>query len=177
MGSNQYWHGQLLLISAIIKCSDGIKGNGKAITIDSLTYELGNYTASLLKYDDSLQNLTIPKSIEYEGCEFAVTNIDNRAFAGCENLTDITIPDSVTSIGESAFEDCTSLTNITIPNSLEIIGDYLFSGCTCLTSVVIPDSVTNIGGHAFSGCTNLVNVMIGNNVTSIGEHAFIIAGV
>jgi len=150
--------GNYFLISAIIKCSDGIKGNGKAITIDSLTYELGNYTASLLKYDDSLQNLTIPKSIEYEGCEFAVTNIDNRAFAGCENLTDITIPDSVTSIGESAFDGCTSLVSVTLSKSITTIEYSTFFGCSSLTSIEIPKSVTTIVNFAFCNCTNLTDV-------------------
>ena len=42
--------------------------------------------------------------------EKPVTIIDNFAFAGCESLISIVIPNSVTSVGIGAFQDCTSLT-------------------------------------------------------------------
>ena len=45
---------------------------------------------------------------------------------GMENLTSITIPNSVTSIGGSAFSGCTNLTSITIPNSVTSIGGSAF---------------------------------------------------
>ncbi|NCA93173.1 leucine-rich repeat domain-containing protein, partial [bacterium] len=73
----------------------------------------------------------------------------------CEDLTSVSIPDSVTSIGAWAFSDCTSLTSITIPDSVTSIGDVAFSGCTSLTSITIPDSVTSIGAWAFSYCSSL----------------------
>lgn len=36
--------------------------------------------------------------------------IGQNAFYNCENLINVTIPDSVTSIGDHAFEDCKNLT-------------------------------------------------------------------
>ncbi|MEE0974940.1 MAG: leucine-rich repeat protein [Muribaculaceae bacterium] len=41
-----------------------------------------------------------------------MTSIGDGAFCYCENLTSITIPNSVTSIKRSAFEGCSSLTSI-----------------------------------------------------------------
>ncbi len=73
-------------------------------------------------------------------------------FCDCQNLTSITIPNSVTSIGEFTFYDCTNLISVTIPNSVTSIGDDVFRNCTNLTSVTIPNSVTSIGNKAFSGC-------------------------
>ncbi|MBQ2821799.1 MAG: leucine-rich repeat protein [Thermoguttaceae bacterium] len=35
-----------------------------------------------------------------------MTSIRDCAFEGCENLTSVTIPDSVTRIGYSAFSNC-----------------------------------------------------------------------
>ena len=46
-----------------------------------------------------------------------VTKIADYAFAGCERLTEIIIPETVTSIGENAFFGCTALTSITVLNN------------------------------------------------------------
>ena len=74
-----------------------------------------------------------------EGTEYLISqgveSIENYAFWGCGNLTNIIIPDSVTDIGISAFEDCTSLTSITIPSRVTGIGIEVFNGCISLTSI------------------------------------------
>ena len=156
------------LENAIIKCTDGVIGNGNTVTIDNLEYKINNdYTASLVDYKGILKNITISKSVTYEGYTFNVTGIDG-AFNGCTSLTSVTIPDSVTNIGNYAFNGCTSLTSVTIPNSVTSIGDSAFSNCTSLTSVTIPDTVTSIG-NAFYNCTSLTSVTIPDSVTSIGS--------
>ena len=74
-----------------------------------------------------------------EGTEYLISqgveSIEDYAFWGCGNLTNIIIPDSVTNIGISAFEDCTSLTSITIPSRVTGIGMEVFNGCISLTSI------------------------------------------
>ena len=42
----------------------------------------------------------------------SVTNIESVAFAGCAELTDITMDKSVTGIGQYAFRGCTRLVGI-----------------------------------------------------------------
>ena len=102
----------------------------------------------------------------------SVTNIGTGAFGYCKGLTSVTIPDSVTEIGDFVFANCTSLTSVVIPNSVTNIGDGAFECCQGLTSVVIPDSVTEIENCAFMVCTNLTSLMIPNSVTKIGSYAF-----
>ena len=94
------------------------------------------------------------------------------AFESCNNLTSITIPNSVTSIGGGVFRSCTRLANITIPNSVTSIYLETFCSCSSLTSIIIPDSVTSIGNNAFYGCTNLTSITIPKSVTSIGDYTF-----
>ena len=98
--------------------------------------------------------------------------IGKRAFAFCNFLTNIIIPESVTNIGEHAFSCCYSLTSINIPESVTTIEKTAFSCCDSLTSINIPDSVTSIGKRAFWGCDSLASITIPNSVTSIGDYAF-----
>ena len=80
----------------------------------------------------------------------------------------------MTTIGDDAFAE-NNLTSVTIGNSVTTIGNDAFQ-YNSLTSVVIPDSVTTIGGYAFSG-NNLTSVYIGANsnlteTTGISYYAF-----
>ena len=66
-----------------------------------------------------------------------VTEIPNKAFKGCFDLTSIIIPNSVKKIGSEAFYDCSALTSLTIPNSVTDIGIMVFCNCTNLTSLTV----------------------------------------
>ena len=108
-------------------------------------------------------------SITFDGSCVGSTTV---LYIGGEQVSRVTLPDSVTSIGDWVFSDCTDLTSIEIPNSVTSIGYYAFSDCKGLTSIVIPDSVTSIGEGAFSWCTSLTSVTIPDSVISIGESMF-----
>ena len=75
---------------------------------------------------------SIPSTVTYNGINYNVTSIGDKAFYGCNLLTNITIPNSVTSIGEKAFYGCSFLSNIVIPNSVTSIGNYAFGSCNDL---------------------------------------------
>ena len=57
------------------------------------------------------------------------------AFANCDNLKSVTIPDSVTTIADMAFSGCINLTSATIPASVKSIGDLVFDRCKNLKGV------------------------------------------
>jgi prepilin-type N-terminal cleavage/methylation domain-containing protein len=97
-----------------------------------------------------------------------VTSIGDFTF--CSNtLTSLFIPSSVTSIGSWAFAGST-LTSVTLPSSLLTLGDLAFYN-NRLTSLVIPNSVTTIGANAFNQ-NRLTSVTIPSSVTTIGSVAF-----
>ena len=102
-----------------------------------------------------------------------VSRIPGRLCYGMDNLTSVTIPNSVTTIGDYAFNGCTNLASITISDNVTSIGSKAFSECYGLTSVSIPNSVKNIGSLAFSGCTGFTSITIPKSVISIGDNAFI----
>ncbi len=75
--------------------------------------------------------------------------IARRAFAACDTLSEVTLPDTVIEIGDEAFRSCKALETISLPDNLREIGGYAFGNCSALARVAIPKSVTYIGGGAF----------------------------
>ncbi len=96
----------------------------------------------------SINDLTIPATVEHGGINYSVTSIGEEAFIGCTNLTSVTIPASVTSIGKEAFIGCTNLTSVTIPNSMSFIGQSAFEYCGNLASVYVMATTP----PTFGGC-------------------------
>lgn len=103
----------------------------------------------------------------------SVTSLVYGAFAGCKQLAEVSIPETVTTIPKETFFNC-GIEAVTIPDSVTAIENSAFhySG---LQSVVIPDSVTSIGDYAFAR-TALKTVTIGSGTKRIGQEAFSYCG-
>ena len=133
-------------------------------------------------YDSYSGIITIPATVTYGNVEYSVTSIGGAAFAYCNGLTSVIIPNSVTSIGNSAFMECGNLTSVTIPNSVTSIGHEVFEGCSSLTSLNVEagntcyDSRENCNAIIETATNTLIsgtkNTIIPNSVTSIDELAF-----
>lgn len=115
-------------------------------------------------------NVIIPEEVVFMNRTRKVTRIGEGAFSSCNELTSVTMPQSITSIGGNAFYGC-SLTSLVIPNSVTNIGSGAF-GESNLTTINIPNNVTDIGEKTFYRCSSLTSVTIGNSVTTIGKSAF-----
>ncbi len=89
-----------------------------------------------------------------------------------DDIKKVVIGKGVTSIGMGMFSYCNNLTSLSLPNTLKVIDTYSFVGCENLEAVVIPNGVTNIGSSSFAGCKKLSNVTIPKSVTYIGALAF-----
>jgi len=90
----------------------------------------------------------------------SINHIGNKTFSYCASLTSVTIPNSVTSIGDGAFQYCSALTSATIPNSVKSIGQESFVHCDALASISFSCSETEISNQAFAYCNNLKKVQI-----------------
>jgi len=115
-----------------------------------------------------------------------VIKIDDAAFSGCDEITSVTIPDSVAFIGELAFSNCEELTEINIPASILTIGNNAFQGCEDLAKVNIADLAAwcditfyNIFSNPLYFAKKLsvkgesvTDLVIPNGVTSIASYAF-----
>ena len=124
-----------------------------------------------------------------------LTEIGEKAFANCTNLTTLVIPDTVTEIGKGAFYNCTSLESLTVPfvgksDELSTTDDnenkigYMFKGVSDIASgdennyvpqslrTVTVTSASMIANRAFEICENIVAVNLPATVTSIDLEAF-----
>lgn len=151
-----------------------VQTTGAAVNIDQSDFKFDESTGTITKYIGNESEIVIPSEIN----GVYVTNIGDGAFSSssnlsnCNNITKVTIPDSVTRIGNNAFLDCKNLENVVIPDSVTSIGNYAFLRCSSLSSVTIPDSEVNIGNGAFEDCTSLLKITLPNNKVSIGDSAF-----
>lgn len=59
--------------------------------------------------DSYAGKITIPENITYNGSEYKVMNIGERAFADCKNVTEIHLPESIYRIDDYASADCGNL--------------------------------------------------------------------
>ncbi|MBE6574120.1 MAG: hypothetical protein E7652_06985 [Ruminococcaceae bacterium] len=98
--------------------------------------------------------------------------IGDFAFFECSNINELIIPDKVTYIGERCFTYCGSLSKVNIPKGVEEIKESTFDGASSITTLEIPDTVTKIGKNAFYNCFNLTALTLPDSITSIGENAF-----
>lgn len=128
----------------------------------------------IIGYDDSEEKATIPSTLG----GVPVVAIGAEAFANCNTLKEVTIPDSVMLLeegdyyGEGVFNSCNSLEKITLGKGISQIPSSMAFHCINLKEVVINGNIKTIGSNAFSGCKSLININLPDSLESIGTYAF-----
>lgn len=105
---------------------------------DGILYEVTSAQdkfVTLIWGGNSKGDIVLPASVTYDGIEYRVYDIEDRAFNKFEELTSIVIPEGVTRIGEETFSGCSSLTSVEIPESMAYVDAKAFDGCYRLSSV------------------------------------------
>ena len=109
------------------KCGKNVKWSydkkTKTVTISGKG-AMANY-GGMNTYAPPWSDLDVRKVVIKKG----VTTIGDKAFAHCENLQSVTIPEGVTSLGiEIFFDSSTKLGTITLPKSLKKVNRATFYG-------------------------------------------------
>ena len=150
---------------------DGICYNLHLTTLEAdVTYSIVTEEGAWIS--DYSGDVVIPSSITHEGIPYKVTYVTDNAFAECEGLTSVVLPNSIKKMGLYVFEGCTNLVSVKLPDGIEELGNLMFAECTSLPSVTIPSSVRKIGPSAFSACHSMKTITIPSSVEVIDDWAF-----
>ena len=144
-----------------------------SVEVDGLFYDLNKAKKTAVVapgVDRSIEYVTIPETVTYNGVTYDVTAIADTAFIDCHNLSSVEINShSLIRIGFSAFERCYNLAKLEIVEGVETFHYEVFKDCDQLTSVTLPSTLKYIGGRAFMGCDNLTSINVPAAVTKLGS--------
>ena len=102
----------------------------------------------------------------------AQVTIGKGFFQDCDQMTEVTIPETVTSLGDHVFHGCSSLTELHLPEGLTSMGDYVLCGCSRLTELHLPEGVDRIGRFGLAGLHGLTELILPPGIRAVGEYAF-----
>ena len=123
-----------------------------------LKWEITRKGARIIGCDKTFEGaMAIPSFID----GVPVVEIGRKAFAQCEGVSSVVIPDSVEVVGEEAFYDCSGLEELRLGAGIKKIENGAFGACGSLKSVVIPDSVEVVGEGAFKNREGLEELRLG----------------
>ena len=161
--------------------------------VEGVKYDISSGDAIVVGCEKDVEELTIPKTISFEGTDYKVTKVvrglqnnstlrsvniqaeittlDNSIFSNDTSLSSVTLPDSLKTIEPAAFENCSSLTQIDLPEGLEVIKNSVFVG-TAIEKITLPSTLTQLQDKAFENVTTLETVDFNNAATTIGKACF-----
>ena len=145
-----------------------VKGdNGEFASFDGILYDKNFGQLVICPYQK--KEVYVPNTVA--GVE--IKYIRSGAFAGNELLEKIILPDTLKSIGNRAFYGCKNLKEISIPDSMTGgFGSSAFAYCEKLKSINVPYGVTRIEADTFIYCSSLKSIRLPSTVKSIGSDAF-----
>lgn len=135
------------------------------VEFEGATYPVVSIGENFIGYETKYTEFEIPSHIKY---------IRNHAFAGCNTLESLVIPETVEYMsGGQTFRGCSNLKSITFLGDFETDSEWeqTFFECKSLESAIVPESVTDLQ-RTFSRCHSLVSVSLPNNLKTIGDSAF-----
>ncbi len=125
---------------------------GVKFEYNGLHYSIINHNSVVLVTHDSQRSITgdlvIPSTVTYQGIKYYVVMIGSNVFADNPYIASVVIPKGVKIIYDDAFAGCSNLSSVTLPEGLIKIDARVFYGCN-LQSITLPDGITNLDASAF----------------------------
>ena len=107
----------------------------------------------ITKCDQSFEGaMAIPDHIN----GIPVVEIGEEAFAGCEKITSVALPDTVEVVGAGAFYECDGLEELRLGAGIKKIEKSAFEDCSSLRRVVLPSSLEERAPDAFDDSVDFI---------------------
>lgn len=116
-------------------------------------------------------DVVVPEQISYNGRTYTVFSVDENAFAGCENLTSVSLPSTVRAVSSCAFLGCTGLRQVSLPAGLQAIASCAFVGCTSLQQITLPRHAERVDSLTFYCCSSLTSVVLPHRIRIVCQGA------
>ena len=122
--------------------------------------------ASIARNATNLKKVVLPTS---------ATTVGNRAFEGCEKLSDINLS-QLTTLKYSCFKNCKGITEYTLSPGTIVTATYSISDSpfygSGLTKVDVLEGNTTVPNYMFCDCDNLSEVNLPTTLTTMGQSCF-----
>jgi Listeria-Bacteroides repeat domain (List_Bact_rpt). len=170
-----------LLLIALVATVGSVWGQavGDSFLYNGLKYEITDDTLSSLEVkvvQNAYQHSTIVVPVSAinpnDGESYKVTGVGVVAFANCNNLVSVELPETVERIESYVFANSPLLATVTLPTTVESMEDGVFLLCLSLKSVTLPKGVTSFGSQFFEG-SGITSLKIPASVSSIHPGAFL----
>lgn len=114
---------EIVSVSGSLRLNEASEHTDEDREEDNLEYlPLKDGKAVITRYSGSGERVSVPKTMG----GYPVSEIGDYAFAYCDTLREIVLPDGLTSIGKYAFEECRNLETIVLPDTITSIEDNSF---------------------------------------------------
>lgn len=123
-------------------------------------------------YEKPVGDVVIPSTVAYNGQNYPVLDVGRCAFAYCDEITNVTVPEGVLRLGNATFYECPRLQSVELPQTIIEWETHTFQGDSALVSVNIPEGITTIPYRTFNRCVSLQSINIPEGVTVIDKMAF-----
>lgn len=124
---------------------------------------IGDIRTDTFKWCENLHTVTFEQGIN-------LPVVPGYMFYSCNELQNITLPQSTTQVLDYAFAYCKKLSTANLQNVV-VIGDRVFEG-SGISSISFSSNITDFGDSIFSLCESLSSVTIPEGYVAVGENMF-----
>ncbi len=173
----------LINISSTNKISIGKSCFKNCYSLKNIPSFINSYNEYAFENCAGLEEITINFSHIPTACFRGCTNIkriyntkqlyklDNFAFSGCTNLTEIDLS-SIYIIPSEVLSNCTNLTTVTLGSFTKKINSRAFYKCINLTNIELADTIEHIGNEAFRYCHSIPSITLPADLKKINAATF-----
>lgn len=148
------------------------QGDGEAWVTYDPSYPIHLNSSNAAKLSTYTDSVVVPQLLIVNHWAYTITGIDEMAFANCNELTSVQLPDSVKHLGEGAFCNCPSLASVNIPEGIETIPRACFARCSQLKEITLPSTVKSLQRMAFYSCGRLKTLHLKGTTPPEATEAF-----